>query len=58
MTVGFGHGAESGTKDEQQAHRANTYYNHYFQPKRPDIAANEAHEINKQRNDYNLSNKF
>ena len=47
MTVGFGHGAESGTKDEAQAHRAKTYYNHYFAPKRPDIPPNEAHEINR-----------
>jgi len=58
MTVGFGHGAEKGTKEEQQSHRTKTYYNHYFQPKRADIAPNEAHEINKARNDFNLSNKF
>ena len=58
MTIGFGFGSEKGTKDQQVGHRANTYYSHYFQPKRPDIAPNEAHEINKQRNDFNLSNKF
>jgi hypothetical protein len=47
MTIGFGHGAEKGTKEEATSHRSKTYYNHYFQPKRPDIAPNEAHEINK-----------
>jgi len=47
MTVGFGFGAEKGTKEQAVAHRSKTYYNHYFQAKRADIAPNEAHEINK-----------
>lgn len=58
MTIGFGFGSEKGTKEQAYVHRSKTYYNHYFQPKRPDIPPNEAHEINKARNDFNLSNKF
>ena len=58
MTIGFGFGSEKGTKEQAYVHRSKTYYNHYFPPKRPDIPPNEAHEINKQRNDFNLSNKF
>ena len=46
MTVGFGHGAEKGTKEQQSSHRGQTYYSHYFQPKRADIAPGEAHVIN------------
>ena len=30
MTIGFGHGAEKGTKEEATSHRSKTYYNHYF----------------------------
>ena len=58
MTVGFGFGSEAGTQEQQQEQRSKTYYTHYFQPKRPDLKPNEAQQINRQRGDFNLSNKF
>ena len=38
MTVGFGFGAEKGTKEHQVEHRARTYYNHYFKEVKNDMS--------------------
>jgi len=42
MTIGFGHGAEQGTKEDQADFRGKTYYQHYFEKKDPDLNINQA----------------
>jgi hypothetical protein len=58
MTLGFGFGAEKGTKEHQVEHRARTYYNHFFKEVKNDMPINVASLIAKERSNYNLSNKF
>lgn len=58
MTFGFGFGSEKGTQEHQVIHRAKTFYNQYFEPKKPDMQPSETLAINKERSDYGLANKF
>ena len=58
MTLGFGFGAEKGTKEHQVEHRARTYYNHFFKQVENDLPPSVAQQINKDRHNFNLSNKF
>jgi hypothetical protein len=38
--------------------RSKSFYKDYFQTKQPDLYPKEARSINRQRGDFNLSNKF
>ena len=58
LTVGFGFGAEKGTSEHQVAHRAKGYYQQYYKGTRNDMHPKVCNEINKDRGDFNLSNKF
>ena len=58
LTVGFGFGSEKGTSEHQVVHRGQGYYNHLFNQKKNEMHPKVAHEINKGRGDFNLSNKF
>ena len=58
MTLGFGYGAEKGTIEDVAVHRNQGYYHHYFVPKKGEMNPKIAHDITKQRGNYNLKNKF
>jgi hypothetical protein len=59
LTVGFGHGAEAGTKDQMAEHRSNTFYRSNHHGSKPaELDPNTCYSINKERGNFNLANKF
>lgn len=59
LTVGFGFGAEKGTKDQQTDFRTKTFYGTaHGGSAQPDMNPNMSHLINKDRGSFNLSSKF
>ena len=59
LTVGFGHGAEAGLKEQMADHRTKTFYKSAHHGSNPaDMNPNTSHLINKDRGSFNLANKF
>ena len=59
LTVGFGYGNEGGTKDQQIDFATKSFYGKtHHGPAAPDMNPNMSHFINKERGNFNLSNKF
>lgn len=58
LTVGFGFGSEKGTSEHQIDHRVKTFYRDYFGKKQPNLSNELSNQIIKERNDFNLKNKF